>query len=84
MRTIAEMNLLIRACVDRHCLQLTADHFRKGWQLVQPEDAGELKRRMRASEWNFIRIGAGILKSGFKEIHRGKRSIAHSNGLFAC
>jgi hypothetical protein len=65
VRTIAEMNLLIRACMELPAgLRLTTDQFREGWELVQPEDAGELKRRMRKSERSLIRIGDGILKSG--------------------
>jgi hypothetical protein len=65
VRTIAEMNLLIRACMELPAgLQLTTDQYRDGWELLQPEQAGELKRRMRTGERNLIRIGDGILKSG--------------------
>ncbi len=65
MRTIAEMNLLIRACMELPVgLHLTTDPFREGWELVQREDAGELKKRMRTSGRNLIRIGDGIQKSG--------------------
>jgi hypothetical protein len=65
VRTIAEMNLLIRACVELPIgLQLTKHQFREGWKVVQPEDAGELKKWMRTSGRNFIKIGDGILKIG--------------------
>jgi len=65
VRAIAEMNLLIRACMELPVgLQLTSDPFREGWELVQREDAGELKKRMRTSGRNLIKIGDGILKIG--------------------
>ena len=45
MRTIAEMNMLIRAWMELPAgLQLTTDQFREGWEIVQPEEAGELKK----------------------------------------
>jgi len=65
VRTIAEMNMLIRVWMELPPgLQLTTDQFREGWEIVQPEEAGELKRRMRTSERKLIRIGDGILKNG--------------------
>ena len=65
MCTIAETDLLIRACMDlRVGRQLTTDQFRERWELVQPKDAGELKNRMRTSGRKFIKIGDGIVKSG--------------------
>lgn len=65
MRTIAEMNLLVRARMELpDGLELATDQFREGWESVQSDDAGRLKKKMRASGWNFIKIGDGILKSG--------------------
>jgi len=58
VRTIAEMNMLIRAWMEVPAgLQLTTDQFREGWEIVQPEEAGELKRKMRTSERKLIRMG---------------------------
>jgi len=82
VRTIVEMNLLIRACMELPVgLQLTTDQFREGWELVQPEDAGELKRRMRKSERNLIRIGDGILKGGLGDTSREAINCAIKRAL---
>jgi hypothetical protein len=55
VRTIAEMNLPVRACLELPVgRQLTTDQFRESWELVQPEDAGKLKRGMQTSERNLI------------------------------
>jgi len=65
VRTISEMKLLIRARMELPVgLQLTTDQFPDGWELVEPKEAGELKKRMRTRGRNLIRIGDGIVKSG--------------------
>lgn len=65
MRTIAEMNLLVRARMEVPVgFKLATYEFREGWESIQSEDAVGLKKKMRTSGWNFIKIGDGILKSG--------------------
>ena len=65
MPTITEMNLLVRARMELPGgLELATYQFREGWESIQSEDAGRLKKKMRTSGWNFIKIGDGILKSG--------------------
>jgi hypothetical protein len=63
--TIAEINLLVRAHMELPVdLKLATCEFRDGWESIRPEDAGRLKKKMRTSGWNFIKIGDKILKSG--------------------
>ena len=82
MRTIAEMDMLIRAWMELPAgLQLTTDQFREGWQIVQPEEAGELKKKMRTGEWNLIRTGDGILKSGLGDTSREAINCAIKRAL---
>jgi len=63
--TITEMNLLVRARMELPGgLELATYQFREGWESIQSEDACRLKKKMRTSGWNFIKIGDGILNSG--------------------
>ncbi|MFZ0747105.1 MAG: hypothetical protein WAM85_22070 [Terracidiphilus sp.] len=65
MRTIAELNLLLRVQVELpRGLRLATDEFREGWRFARSVDAHRLKRRILKRGWNFIKIDSGFLRSG--------------------
>ena len=68
MRTIAELNLLLRErSTLPEGLKLSTDEFREGWSFVKRSDARRLEKRILKSGWNFIRIADGSLRSGVGE-----------------
>jgi len=68
MRTIAELNILLRARVELPVgLKLATDEFREGWNFMRKGDAPRLKKRIQTRGWNFIKIGDGSLRSGVGE-----------------
>jgi hypothetical protein len=65
MRTIAELNMLLREQITLpDGLKLTTEEFRDGWNLVKKSDASRLKKKIQTRGWNFIRIADGWLRSG--------------------
>jgi hypothetical protein len=65
MRTIAELNMLLREQVELPTgLKLTTEEFRDGWNFVKKADARRLKKKIQTQGWNFIRIADGSLRSG--------------------
>ncbi len=65
MRTIAELNMLLREQVELPTgLKLTTEEFRDGWNFVKKADARRLKKKIQTQGWNFIRIANESLRSG--------------------
>ncbi|MGA3263368.1 MAG: hypothetical protein ABSC47_04905 [Terracidiphilus sp.] len=65
MRTIAELNVLLRVGVGLPAgLKLATDEFHEGWNFVRTGDAPRLKKKIQARGWNFIKIADGSLRSG--------------------
>jgi hypothetical protein len=65
MRTIAELNMLLREQVELPLgLKLTTEEFREGWSFVRKADARRLGKKIQTRGWNFIRIADGSLRSG--------------------
>lgn len=65
MRTIAELNMLLRERVELPTgLKLTTEEFREGWSFVRKADARRLGKKIQTRGWNFIRIADGSLRSG--------------------
>ncbi len=65
MRTIAELNVLLRERTELPVgLKLATVEFREGWNFVRSADARRLEKRIQARGWNFIRIADGSLRSG--------------------
>jgi hypothetical protein len=65
MRTIAELNLLLRVQVELpKGLRIATDEFREGWNFAQSVNACQLEKEILKREWNFIRIGDGSMKNG--------------------
>jgi hypothetical protein len=68
MRTIAELNILLRARTELPCgLKLATDEFREGWEFVRTFDARRLEKQIVLRGWNFIRIAEESLRSGVGE-----------------
>lgn len=83
MRTIAEMNLLVRVNMELPAgLKLATDEFREGWEFIQSEDAGWLDKKLRKRGWNFVKIGDGLLKTGIGET--SQEAIAGALKLALC
>jgi hypothetical protein len=60
MRTIAELNLLLRARVELpEGFRLGTEKFRDGWSFSRSLDVCRLEKRILNHGWNFIRIGEG-------------------------
>jgi hypothetical protein len=65
MRTIAELNLLLRAETELpDGMKLATDEFHEGWNFVRTGNAPRLKEKIQARGWNFIRVADGSLRSG--------------------
>jgi hypothetical protein len=65
MRTIAELNLLLRTPIELPLgLKLATEEFREGWNFVRTKDARRLGKKVQARGWNFIKIADGELRSG--------------------
>ena len=68
MRTIAELNVLLRERIELPAsLKLATDEFHEGWKFVRRGDAQRLKKKIQARGWNFIKIADGSLRSGVGE-----------------
>jgi len=68
MRTIAELNVLLRVRVELPAgLKLATDEFREGWNFVRSGDARRLGKKIQTRGWNFIKIAEGSLRSGVGE-----------------
>jgi hypothetical protein len=68
MRTIAELNILMRARTELpDGLKLSTDEFREGWEFVRTFDARRLEKQIVLRGWNFIRIAEESLRSGVGE-----------------
>jgi hypothetical protein len=68
MRTIAELNILMRARTELpDGLKLATDKFRESWELVRSYDARLLEKQIVLHGWNFIRIAEESLRSGVGE-----------------
>ena len=65
MRTIAELNVLLRERIELpEDLNLATDEFREGWNFLRTGNAVRLKEKIQARGWNFIRVTDGSLRSG--------------------
>jgi hypothetical protein len=65
MRTIAELNVLLRERVELpDGMKLSTDEFHEGWNIVRSGDAPRLKEKIQARGWNFIKVADGSLRSG--------------------
>lgn len=65
MRTIAELNVLLRTRAELPVnLKLATDEFREGWNFVRTVTAQRLEKKIRTRGWNFIKIADGLLRSG--------------------
>jgi hypothetical protein len=68
MRTIAELNMLLRARVELPVgLKLATEEFREGWNFVRSGDARRLEKKIQTRGWSFIKIADGSLRSGVGE-----------------
>jgi hypothetical protein len=65
MRTIAELNVLLRERIELPVgMKLATEEFNEGWMFMLTGDAPRLKRKIQARGWNFVRIADGSLRSG--------------------
>ncbi|MGD0522273.1 MAG: hypothetical protein ABSA48_13525 [Terracidiphilus sp.] len=65
MRTIAELNVLLRERIELPAgLKLATDEFHEGWNFMRTGDAQRLKEKIQTRGWNFIRIADESLRSG--------------------
>jgi hypothetical protein len=68
MRTISELNMLLREQVDLPAgFKVATEEFREGWSFVRSANARRLGKRIKTRGWNFIRIADGSLRSGVGE-----------------
>jgi hypothetical protein len=68
MRTIAELNVLLRTQIELPAgLKLATEEFREGWNFVRSGDARRLEKKIQTRGWNFIKIADGELRSGVGE-----------------
>jgi len=67
MRTISELSVLLRSCVELPAgMKVATNEFREGWNFVTG-NADRLEKKVRTRGWNFIKIADGSLKSGVGE-----------------
>jgi len=65
MRTIAELNLLLRARVELpEGFRLATEEFREGWNFSRSVDVCRLEKKILNRGWNFIKIGDGPQRYG--------------------
>jgi len=65
MRTIAELNMLLRARTELpEGLNLATDEFREGWNFLKTTNAERLEKKIHAHGWNFIKVRDESLRSG--------------------
>jgi hypothetical protein len=77
MRTIAELNVLLRGRVELPAdRRLATDQFREGWEFVRSGGVLRLERKIRRSGWNFIKIADGLFQSGVGET--SQKAIANA------
>jgi hypothetical protein len=68
MRTIAELNVLLRARAELPVgLKVATEEFREGWNFMRSGDVGRLEKRIQTRGWSFIKIADGSLRSGVGE-----------------
>jgi hypothetical protein len=68
MRTIAELDMLLRADIELpDGLRLATDEFREGWEVAWSVDARRLEEQIVMRGWSFARIAGGLQKSGVGE-----------------
>jgi hypothetical protein len=65
MRTITELNMLLRARTELPVsLRLATEEFREGWNFAPSLNAQQLEIRIQKRGWNFIRIAEGLQACG--------------------
>ncbi len=65
MRTITELNLLLRARIELpEGFRLAKEKFREGWSFSRSADVCRLEKKILNRGWNFIKIGDGPEKCG--------------------
>lgn len=65
MRTIAALNLLLRAQVELpEGLRLATVEFHEGWNLLRMAEVRHLEKNILNRGWRFIRIDGGTQRSG--------------------
>ena len=65
MRTIAELNMLMRAQTELpDGLNLTTEEFREDWNFLRTVNAQRLEKKILTRGWSFIRIADESLRSG--------------------
>jgi len=68
MRTIAELNVLLRSRAELPIgMKLATEEFREGWNFMRSGDLGRLEKKIQTRGWNFIKIADGSLRSGVGE-----------------
>ncbi|MGD0546250.1 MAG: hypothetical protein ABR991_00285 [Terracidiphilus sp.] len=79
MRTITELNLLLREKADLPGgLKLETETFREGWKIARTVNVQQLDQRVQMLGWNFIRFEDGLQACGVGDtaqdaIHSGLR-----------
>jgi hypothetical protein len=65
MRTIAELNMLLRVQTELpNGLNLATEEFNEGWNFVRTVNARRLEKKILTQGWNFIKISDESLRSG--------------------
>ena len=65
MRTIAELNVLLRARAELPVgFKVATEEFREGWSFMRSGGARRLERKIQTRGWSFIKIADGLLRSG--------------------
>jgi hypothetical protein len=68
MRTIAELNMLLRTQTELpDGLKMATDEFCEGWNFVRSLDALSLQKAILTRGWSFVRIADASLRSGVGE-----------------
>jgi hypothetical protein len=68
MRTIAELNMLLRTQTELpDDLRMATNEFCDGWNFVQSLDALSLQKAILTRGWNFVRIADASLRCGVGE-----------------
>jgi len=80
MRTIAELNMLLRERIELPVgLKLATEEFRDGWNFMRTGNAPRLRKKIQTLGWNFIKIADGSLRSGVGDT--SQLAIASALGL---
>ena len=65
MRTITELNMLLRAKAELpEGLKLATEEFREGWNFARTVNAQQLEKKVQTRGWNFIRVVEGLQACG--------------------